>query len=151
MRDASQRPTLIVRHGHVHEVYPIAGHRLPGLRLRLRSAERPGMTCGRCARRPRHIYRGMAKAEVCSAEAVRASRESIMAELRNRLSEATSPYLLQHADNPVHWQPWDEEALAAAKAQDRPILLSIGYAACHWCYVMAHESFENPAIAGLMN
>src|SRR5690606_31342360 len=114
-------------------------------------AERPGMTCGRCARRPRHIYRGKAKAEVCSAEAVRASRESIMAELRNRLSEATSPYLLQHADNPVHWQPWDEEALAAAKAQDKPILLSIGYAACHWCHVMAHESFENPAIAGLMN
>jgi len=74
-----------------------------------------------------------------------------MAELRNRLSEATSPYLLQHADNPVHWQPWDEEALAAAKAQDKPILLSIGYAACHWCHVMAHESFENPAIAALMN
>src|SRR5690606_31166495 len=64
---------------------------------------------------------------------------------------ATSPYLLQHADNPVHWQPWDEEALAAAKAQDKPILLSIGYAACHWCHVMAHESLENPAIAGLMN
>ena len=70
---------------------------------------------------------------------------------RNRLSEETSPYLLQHKDNPVHWQGWSETALAAAKAEDKPILLSIGYAACHWCHVMAHESFENPAIAGLMN
>jgi uncharacterized protein len=70
---------------------------------------------------------------------------------RNRLGEETSPYLLQHKDNPVHWQPWGEAALAAAKAENKPILLSIGYAACHWCHVMAHESFENPAIAGLMN
>jgi uncharacterized protein len=71
--------------------------------------------------------------------------------MRNRLADATSPYLLQHQDNPVHWQPWDEAALAAAREQDKPILLSIGYAACHWCHVMAHESFENPAIAALMN
>jgi uncharacterized protein len=70
---------------------------------------------------------------------------------RNRLGEETSPYLLQHKDNPVHWQAWGEAPLAAAKAQDKPILLSVGYAACHWCHVMAHESFENPAIAGLMN
>jgi uncharacterized protein YyaL (SSP411 family) len=70
---------------------------------------------------------------------------------RNRLGEETSPYLLQHKDNPVHWQAWGEAALAAAQAADKPILLSIGYAACHWCHVMAHESFENPAIAGLMN
>jgi uncharacterized protein len=70
---------------------------------------------------------------------------------RNRLDEETSPYLLQHKDNPVHWQAWGEETLAAAKAEDKPILLSIGYAACHWCHVMAHESFENPAIAALMN
>jgi uncharacterized protein YyaL (SSP411 family) len=70
---------------------------------------------------------------------------------RNRLGEETSPYLLQHKDNPVHWQPWGAEALAAAKAADKPILLSVGYAACHWCHVMAHESFENPAIAALMN
>ena len=74
-----------------------------------------------------------------------------MADMRNRLAEATSPYLLQHSDNPVHWQPWDETALAEARARDKPILLSIGYAACHWCHVMAHESFENPAIAALMN
>ncbi len=71
--------------------------------------------------------------------------------MHNRLGEATSPYLLQHQDNPVDWQPWDEAALAAARAQDKPILLSIGYAACHWCHVMAHESFENPAIAAQMN
>src|SRR3954447_24631472 len=70
---------------------------------------------------------------------------------RNRLGEETSPYLLQHKDNPVHWQPWGPAALAAAKAGDKPILLSVGYAACHWCHVMAHESFENPEIAVLMN
>ena len=70
---------------------------------------------------------------------------------KNRLGEETSPYLLQHKDNPVHWQAWSAATLAAAKAADKPILLSIGYAACHWCHVMAHESFENPAIAAQMN
>jgi uncharacterized protein len=70
---------------------------------------------------------------------------------QNLLSRETSPYLLQHKDNPVHWRPWGEEALAEAKALDRPILLSVGYAACHWCHVMAHESFEDPATAALMN
>jgi len=69
----------------------------------------------------------------------------------NRLAAETSPYLLQHADNPVHWMPWGEEALAASRALDRPILLSVGYSACHWCHVMAHESFEDPATAQLMN
>ncbi len=69
----------------------------------------------------------------------------------NRLGQETSPYLLQHKDNPVDWRPWGAEALAEAKAQDKPILLSVGYAACHWCHVMAHESFENPDIAALMN
>ncbi len=70
---------------------------------------------------------------------------------RNLLAEETSPYLLQHKDNPVHWLPWGEAALERAKRLDRPILLSIGYAACHWCHVMAHESFEEPSIAALMN
>jgi uncharacterized protein len=69
----------------------------------------------------------------------------------NRLADATSPYLLQHKDNPVAWQPWDEQALDEARRADKPILLSVGYAACHWCHVMAHESFESPAIAALMN
>ncbi|MFL5561806.1 MAG: thioredoxin domain-containing protein [Gemmatimonadaceae bacterium] len=69
----------------------------------------------------------------------------------NRLASETSPYLRQHADNPVDWYPWGEEALARARAEHKPILLSIGYAACHWCHVMAHESFENEATAGLMN
>jgi uncharacterized protein YyaL (SSP411 family) len=70
---------------------------------------------------------------------------------RNRLAEESSPYLLQHQDNPVHWQAWGASALAAAKAADKPILLSVGYAACHWCHVMAHESFEDPEIAARMN
>ncbi|HEX9058275.1 MAG TPA: thioredoxin domain-containing protein [Ktedonobacterales bacterium] len=69
----------------------------------------------------------------------------------NRLAHETSPYLLQHAHNPVDWYPWGEEALARARRDDKPILLSIGYAACHWCHVMAHESFENDDIARLMN
>ena len=69
----------------------------------------------------------------------------------NRLSGETSPYLLQHAENPVDWLPWGDEALARAREQDKPILLSIGYAACHWCHVMAHESFEDEETAALMN
>ncbi|MBV8927588.1 MAG: thioredoxin domain-containing protein, partial [Mycobacteriaceae bacterium] len=69
----------------------------------------------------------------------------------NTLSEATSPYLRQHADNPVHWQQWAPEALAEAALRDVPILLSIGYAACHWCHVMAHESFEDEQVAAAMN
>ena len=69
----------------------------------------------------------------------------------NRLAAETSPYLLQHADNPVDWYPWGPEALERARAEDKPILLSIGYSACHWCHVMAHESFEDPATARLMN
>ncbi len=71
--------------------------------------------------------------------------------MSNRLKNATSPYLLQHADNPVDWWEWGEEALRAAREQQRPILLSIGYSACHWCHVMAHESFEDKATAALMN
>ena len=66
----------------------------------------------------------------------------------NALAQATSPYLLQHQDNPVDWQEWNEATLARARAEHKPILLSVGYAACHWCHVMAHESFEQPAIAG---
>ncbi len=69
----------------------------------------------------------------------------------NRLATQTSPYLQQHADNPVEWYPWGEEALQLAREQDRPILLSIGYSACHWCHVMAHESFEDPEVAAQMN
>ena len=71
--------------------------------------------------------------------------------MSNRLAAETSPYLLQHADNPVDWHPWGEEALALAKSQDKPILLSVGYSACHWCHVMAHESFDNVATAAVMN
>lgn len=72
-------------------------------------------------------------------------------EKANRLIDEQSPYLLQHAFNPVAWYPWGEEALAKARAEDKPIFLSIGYSTCHWCHVMAHESFENPEIAALLN
>src|SRR5688572_5778587 len=71
--------------------------------------------------------------------------------MRNRLSEETSPYLKQHADNPVHWQAWSDEALEEARQSGKPILLSVGYSACHWCHVMAHESFEDEATARVMN
>jgi hypothetical protein len=69
----------------------------------------------------------------------------------NRLARETSPYLLQHADNPVDWYPWGDEALERARAEDKPILLSVGYSACHWCHVMEHESFEDSEIAAVMN
>src|SRR6476469_7779201 len=69
----------------------------------------------------------------------------------NRLSGSTSPYLRQHADNPVDWWPWSDEAFAEARRRDVPILLSVGYAACHWCHVMAHDSFEDEGVAALMN
>ena len=69
----------------------------------------------------------------------------------NRLVLERSPYLLQHADNPVDWLPWGEDAFAEAARRDVPIFLSIGYAACHWCHVMAHESFADPTTAALMN
>src|SRR5690606_18255154 len=71
--------------------------------------------------------------------------------MANRLANETSPYLLQHANNPVDWYPWGDEAFAAARAQDKPILLSIGYSSCHWCHVMAHESFEDEATAAYIN
>ena len=70
---------------------------------------------------------------------------------RSRLGEETTPYLIQHKDNPVQWWAWCGEAFAAACEENKPILLSVGYSACHWCHVMAHESFENDDIAGLMN
>src|ERR671922_1354998 len=71
--------------------------------------------------------------------------------MANRLASETSPYLLQHKDNPVDWHPWGDEALARARAEDKPLLVSIGYSACHWCHVMERESFENDEIAALMN
>lgn len=70
---------------------------------------------------------------------------------KNRLANEKSPYLLQHADNPVDWYPWGEEAFAKARKDDKPVFLSIGYSTCHWCHVMEHESFENPEIAGILN
>ena len=72
-------------------------------------------------------------------------------EARNRLNACTSPYLLQHSGNPVNWQPWDEEAIGLARDLNRPILVSIGYSACHWCHVMEHESFDDEQTAEVMN
>src|SRR3954468_23534892 len=69
----------------------------------------------------------------------------------NRLAGETSPYLLQHAFNPVDWYPWGSEAFDRARAEEKPIFLSVGYSACHWCDEREHESFENPGIAALMN
>ncbi|MGZ3830968.1 MAG: DUF255 domain-containing protein, partial [Mucilaginibacter sp.] len=69
----------------------------------------------------------------------------------NKLANSTSPYLLQHANNPVNWYPWGPEALAKAKAENKLILVSIGYSACHWCHVMEHESFEDESVAAVMN
>ena len=71
--------------------------------------------------------------------------------MANALAHETSPYLLQHRDNPVDWHPWGPEALALARELDRPLLVSIGYSACHWCHVMERESFEDPAVAAIMN
>src|SRR5205809_2269935 len=71
--------------------------------------------------------------------------------MSNRLAKESSPYLLQHRDNPVDWYPWGKEALERARREDKPIFLSIGYSACHWCHVMEHESFEDPATAAVMN
>jgi len=71
--------------------------------------------------------------------------------MTNRLARETSPYLRQHAENPVDWYPWGDEAFARARAEDRPVLLSVGYSSCHWCHVMAHESFEDPDVAAVMN
>ena len=93
-----------------------------------------------------HLSRG-----VCSNSACDKIRVSTGTAMPNRLAQETSPYLQQHAHNPVDWYPWAEEALALARAQDKPILLSVGYSACHWCHVMAHESFEDAAVAAEMN
>jgi len=71
--------------------------------------------------------------------------------VENFLGTESSPYLLQHKDNPVNWYPWGDKAFTEALKRDKPLFLSIGYASCHWCHVMAHESFESPEIASLMN
>src|SRR6266545_800715 len=74
-----------------------------------------------------------------------------VSQMPNRLASETSPYLLQHSENPVDWYPWGDEAFDRARAEDKPVLVSIGYAACHWCHVMERESFEDPDVAAAMN
>src|SRR5687767_15552786 len=90
----------------------------------------------------RTLIKALARACECEKAAITMS---------NRLAAETSPYLLQHADNPVDWYAWGDEALDSARAEQKPILVSIGYAACHWCHVMEREPFEDPAVAALMN
>src|SRR5687767_12429086 len=94
----------------------------------------------------------MRKAERGRGEgALRPPIRSTVDPMPNRLARETSPYLLQHQDNPVDWYPWGDEAFAKARGEDKPVLLSVGYSSCHWCHVMAHESFEDEATAALMN
>ena len=82
------------------------------------------------------------------AEPIKMDKQSAQ---HNRLINEKSPYLLQHADNPVDWYPWSQKAFEKAKRENKPIFLSIGYSTCHWCHVMEHESFEDPQVAALMN
>jgi len=86
---------------------------------------------------------------VCERETIKSMQQS--AKYTNKLIDETSPYLLQHAHNPVDWYPWSEEAFERARTEDKPLLVSIGYSACHWCHVMEHESFEDEATAKVMN
>ena len=82
----------------------------------------------------------------------RAARKNVRRiEMANRLKQNKSPYLMQHGENPVDWYPWCEKAFQKAEREDKPIFLSIGYSTCHWCHVMAHESFEDPEVADLLN
>src|SRR3954452_8616890 len=90
-------------------------------------------------------------AGVISCQAVEPPKSVPTPTFTNRLSREKSPYLLQHQHNPVDWYPWGEEAFAKARSENKPIFPSIAYSTCHWCHVMAHESFENPEIAKLMN
>jgi hypothetical protein len=94
---------------------------------------------------------GCSKRSESTDEAKEMAEEEKIPEGQNRLALEQSPYLLQHADNPVDWFPWGDEAFERAEAEDKPVFLSIGYSTCHWCHVMEHESFEDPEIAALMN
>jgi uncharacterized protein YyaL (SSP411 family) len=98
-----------------------------------------------------YIERRGREKKVCCVEYVPLPPKTAGYNMPNRLSDASSPYLRQHANNPVDWYPWTTEALETARSKNKPILLSIGYAACHWCHVMAHESFEDAKTANLMN
>src|SRR5437588_2505904 len=128
-----------------------AARRQPGLPG---SAPDGGRRSGRGRARPvRRAYRQRVQRSLLSRPRPTAGR-LVVAEAHtftNRLIDETSPYLLQHAHNPVDWHPWGPEALEKARREEKPIFLSVGYSACHWCHVMEHESFENAEIARLLN
>jgi uncharacterized protein len=115
------------------------------------SSASPGLYIARTVGGGENVFVPTHHAVLRSQVRVKVAARNGKAFMTNRLADETSPYLQQHKDNPVHWWPWGEDALAAARDQDKPILLSIGYAACHWCHVMAHESFESDEIATQMN
>ena len=135
------RAVVVLRDGYEPGEQP--GRGAPGPRegsRRRRTSTRGSWTSPTpCPRRP------------AARSGVRSCARGSLEAMANRLADETSPYLLQHRDNPVDWQPWDEQALAQAREQDRPILLSIGYSACHWCHVMERESFEDEDTAAFMN
>ncbi len=124
--------TIRLRSGTASETHALAA---AGCRLRARRFRARGLT----GSTPANPHRRTAR------------RETQAFDMANRLAGSGSPYLRQHAENPVDWYPWSEEALTRARGERKPILLSIGYSACHWCHVMAHESFENPDVARVMN
>ncbi|WP_311136601.1 GSCFA domain-containing protein [Hymenobacter cellulosilyticus] len=142
------------RPGNPKRLRQYQSRRLKNLRQKLRrsAAAHPGKNPQRPTKR--HLLRkpkpGL-NSRVLSFHPSSISMSSSQPAHTNRLSQETSPYLLQHAHNPVDWYPWGEEALSRARAEQKPIIVSIGYAACHWCHVMERESFENPALAQLMN
>src|ERR1700723_3341483 len=109
---------------------------------------RPNPIARNCPR-PANVVRMCGPTAATRAENMSATKTTT--DHDNRLARETSPYLLQHKNNPVAWWPWGPQALAEAKRTNKPILLSVGYAACHWCHVMAHESFEDPETARVMN
>lgn len=111
----------------------------------------PPVRCSSAAPPPRLAQKDLALTEALPSKDQDGASRAEDGGLTNRLGEETSPYLLQHRDNPVAWQAWGDEAFEAARKSGKPVLLSVGYAACHWCHVMAHECFEDPEIAALMN
>ena len=152
----SQRPVVVRQHAHQLARLELGQRRLAGIDLVAEDPKMPGVQAAIfVALEAQHgqlrRFTGVGHGRYFGYSKRHSNRPEPVKMLRNHLAEETSPYLLQHADNPVDWYPWGEAALTRAKQENKPILLSIGYSACHWCHVMAHESFEDPGTAALMN